>query len=117
MGIFDFLQDKPMDSGTWLTKTDPNTGMSKQGWGNFGLSALLAGAGMYLGNRQLGLAKDQFAEAKRQFGKNFGAQVQNYNTNIRDRQDRRYSGAGGDRVASNPYQKTDEYMAQNRMVG
>ena len=102
--------------GGFLSGTDPQTGMKTQGWGNFGLSALQAGAGLYLGNKQLGLAEDQFSEAKRQFGKNFGAQVRSYNTGIRDRQARRYSGAGGSIVTDNPYEQTDEYMAKNRMV-
>ena len=103
--------------GNFFDKVDPKTGMINQGWGSFGLGALQAGAGLFLGNKQLGLAEDQFAESKRQFGKNFGAQVQNYNTNLADRQDRRYTGAGGDTVASNPYESTTPYMDKNRMVG
>ena len=101
----------------FLDKTNQKTGMTTQGYGSFGLGALQAGAGFYLGNQQLGLAEDQFAESKRQFGANFGAQVQNYNTDIKDRQDRRYSGAGGSAVANNPYETTATYMDKNRLVG
>lgn len=101
--------------GGFLGGVDPKTGMKTQGWGNFGLSALQAGAGLYLGNKQLGLAEDQFAEAKRQFGRNFDMSEEQYYTQLKDRQDRRYIGAGGDNVAGNPYQKTDQYMKENKV--
>ena len=105
------------DSGwSWFDKVNKE-GMTTKGALGFGLGALQAGAGLFLGNKQLGLAEDQFAESKRQFSKNFGAQVQNYNTNLADRQNRRYTGAGGDTVASNPYESTTPYMDKNRMVG
>lgn len=121
-GIFSGYGSKmqsPGDGGGWgwLNKTDPKTGMQTQGALNFGLSALQTGAGLYLGGKQLGLAEDQFAEAKRQFGKNFGAQVQTYNTNIEDRQRRRFMGAGGAEVSANPYQETSAYLDKNRLVG
>jgi hypothetical protein len=101
---------------SFLDKTNDKTGMTTQGLGSFGLSALQAGAGLYFGNKQMGLAEDQFAEAKRQFGKNFGSQVKNYNTNIEDRQNRRYIGAGGSGNTNNPYENTATYMEKNRMV-
>ena len=102
---------------SWLGGKNEEDGSTTNSGLMFGLGALKAGAGFYLGNEQRKLAGAQFDEAKRQFGKNFGASVKSYNTNIKDRQDRRYSGAGGDAVASNPYQQTDVYMKENRMVG
>ena len=66
-----------------------------------GAGALMNG---FLGMKQYGLAKEGFAENKRQFGLNYDAQRQMTNSSLEDRQRAR--------VASNPngYQSVGSYM-------
>jgi hypothetical protein len=81
--------------------------LGKDGWGNLALGGIQAGIQGYTGLKQLGVAKDQLDFQKKAFNKNYSAQRQRTNTQLRDRQRRRYS--------ENPgyYQSPDEYMAQN----
>jgi len=79
----------------------------KDGWGNLalgGANTLLQG---YMGLKQLDMAKDQLDFQKQAFEKNYNAQRQRTNTQLRDRQKRRYY--------ENPdyYASVDEYMAKN----
>lgn len=86
---------------------DSKTGMVTGGW----VSPLASiGAALFQGiqgNKQLGLAQDQFKENKRQFDANFAAQRQTTNTQLEDRQRAR--------VASNPgaYESVDSYLKRN----
>ena len=81
--------------------------LGKDGWGNLALSGVSAGLQGFMGMKQLGLAKDQLDFQKQSFNKNYGAQKQTTNTQMRDRQKRRYT--------ENPdqYVSPDEYMKQN----
>lgn len=74
-GVNGWLQDKGV--------TGPN------GWGNLALGAAQGLMGGYLGMQQLGLAKDQLATQKEQWGKNFGAQQKTTNERLATRQARR----------------------------
>ncbi len=81
--------------------------LGDEGWGNLALGGINAGINGYMGFKQLGLAKDQLDFQKKTFEKNYNAQKQRTNTQLKDRQKRRY--------AENPdhYVSPDEYMAQN----
>jgi len=80
--------------------------MTGQGWGGMALGAAQGIFNAYMGLKQYGLAKDQFAESKRQFGLNYDAQRNTTNAQLADRQHAR--------LASNPgaYQPVAEYMSQ-----
>lgn len=82
-------------------------GNFQQGWGGMAIGGLQAGANLFMGMKQYGLAKKQLAEGRRQFDLNYGAQKQTINTQLEDRQKAR--------VASNAgaYEATDSYMARN----
>jgi hypothetical protein len=82
-------------------------GNFQQGWGGMAIGGLQAGANLFMGMKQYGLAKKQLSEGKRQFDLNYGAQKQTINTQLEDRQKAR--------VASNAgaYEATDSYMARN----
>lgn len=69
-----------------------------------GLSAL---SNSYMGMKQYGLAKEQFAESKRQYNQNYAAQRTLTNSQLEDRQ--------RTRVASNAgaYESVGSYMNRN----
>jgi len=69
-----------------------------------GLSAL---SNAYMGMKQYGLAKEQFAESKRQYNQNYAAQRTLTNSQLEDRQRAR--------VASNAgaYESVGSYMNRN----
>lgn len=69
-----------------------------------GLSAL---GNSYMGMKQYGLAKQQFAESKRQYNQNYAAQRTLTNSQLEDRQRAR--------VASNAgaYESVGSYMNRN----
>lgn len=82
-------------------------GTQNAGWGGAAIgagSALMQGI---LGFKQLGIAKDQLAQSKKEFSLNFGAQQKLTNSRLEDRQTAR--------VASNPtaYQSVGDYMKKN----
>lgn len=85
--------------------------MTGQGLGSLALGTAQGLFNGYLGLKQYGLAKDQFAEAKRQFGLNYDAQRQTTNASLEDRQRAR--------VASNPgaYQSVADYMSKYGIPG
>lgn len=91
----------------FLSKHNPMTNTTEQGWGMPALGAAQGIFNAYMGLKQYGLYKDQLAESKRQFGLNYDAQRQTTNAALEDRQIAR--------VASNPtaYQSVGDYMAQN----
>jgi len=104
-GIFGGLKGILSDSG-FLGSTGAD-GIKTEGWGGAALGLGQGIANAYMGMKQYGLAKDQLAEGKRQFEKNYAAQQSTTNTALEDRQRAR--------VASNPgaYQSVGAYMAQN----
>ncbi|MBO6276969.1 MAG: hypothetical protein J6N20_05985, partial [Pseudomonas sp.] len=89
--------------------TDTATGITTGGWAPTALGIGQAFMGARQGREAMGLARDQFDEAKRQFDLNFQAQRKTLNTQMEDRQRAR--------VASNPgaYQGVDDYMKKNRV--
>ena len=112
--LADFAKPLPgavADPGLWerfkasgVFNSTQSNGTMQQGWGG---PALALGQGVFnawMGMKQYGLAKDQLAETKRQFGLNYDAQVKTTNAALEDRQRAR--------VASNPgaYQSVGDYM-------
>lgn len=103
--------------GGWLQSmgiTNQYNGIGQKTGDGFGGAALGAAQGLlggYLGLKNYGLAKDQFAESKRQFGLNYDAQMRTTNAALEDRQRAR--------IASNPnaYQSLSEYMDRNGIRG
>lgn len=98
------------DSSNPLASANGGEGMNflgADGWGNLALGGLEAGFGAYTGLKQLDIAKDQLDFQKSAFNKNYNAQKQTTNTNLRDRQKRRY--------AENPdhYESAEKYMKKN----
>lgn len=84
-------------------------GTQSLGWAMPAVGISQAIMGGINGNRQLGMAEDNFKEGKRQFDLNYGAQRQSTNTQLEDRQRAR--------VASNPqaYESVDSYLEKNRI--
>jgi hypothetical protein len=81
--------------------------LGEDGWGNLALGGINAGIQGYMGYKQLGLAKDQLDFQKKAFEKNYAAQRQTTNNQMRDRQRVRHADSGG-RLAS-----PEEYMSKN----
>lgn len=108
-GMFSGIGDWAKSSGMFGS-TDTKTGIKTDGWGNMALGGLQAGAGLYMGMQQYGLAKDQLAEGKRQYNQNYDNQRKMTNSRLEDRQRAR--------VASNSgaYESVDAYMAKNRIA-
>lgn len=86
-------------------------GIQQGGWGMPALGAAKGLFDSWMAMKSYGLAKQQLAEGKRQFGLNFEAQRQTLNTQLEDRQRAR--------VASNPgaYQSVGDYMSKNSIKG
>lgn len=98
-----------MFSGNSMFGGSQKNGTQSMGWAAPALGIGQAVMGGIMGNRQLGLAEDNFKEGKRQFNLNYGAQRQTTNTQLEDRQRAR--------VASNPgaYESVDTYLDKNRI--
>ena len=81
--------------------------LGPDGWGSLALGGIQTGLGAYMGFKQLGAAKDQLNFQKESFNKNYEASKQTTNTQLADRQKRRY--------AENPdhYKSEGEYMKTN----
>jgi hypothetical protein len=81
--------------------------LGPDGWGSLALGGIQTGLGAYMGFKQLGAAKDQLNFQKESFNKNYEASKQTTNTQLADRQKRRY--------AENPdhYKSESEYMKTN----
>ncbi|WP_126527061.1 hypothetical protein [Stutzerimonas stutzeri] len=65
---------QPTFMQSFLGYTDPSKGINQQGWGGMAISGLSALSNAYMGMKQYGLAKEQFAESKRQYNQNYAAQ-------------------------------------------
>ena len=105
-GMFGGLFDNFFSSSRTVNgiKTD------KQGWGMPALGAAQGAFNAWLGMKQYGLAKQQLAEGKNQFGLNYDAQRTTTNAQLEDRQRARLGASGG---VTGGYQSVGEYMAQN----
>lgn len=90
-----------------LGYTDTSTGVHQNGWGGMAIGGLSALSNAYMGMQQYGLAKEQFAESKRQYNQNYAAQRTLTNSQLEDRQRAR--------VASNAgaYESVGSYMNRN----
>lgn len=86
-----------------LSTTDTATGIKTQGWGGLALGGANALLGGYMGFKQLGLAKDQMAESKRQFDLNYNSQRKLTNSRLEDRQKARLAQGGN-------YESVGNYM-------
>lgn len=86
-----------------LSTTDTNTGMKTQGWGGLALGGAQALLGGYMGFKQLGLAKDQMRESRRQFDLNYNSQRKLTNSRLEDRQRSRLAQGGN-------YESVGDYM-------
>lgn len=65
-------------------------------WASAGLGAMNALYGMYMGNKQMKLAKENFEEQKRLSHANYQMQAKAYNNNLRNQQSgRSFSGMSG----------------------
>ena len=95
--------------GGMLPWKDTKTGMNHGGWGSTALGLASAGMNAYLGLKQLGVMKDTLKFQKNSFNKQFTAQQTLTNSNLRDRQDRRFEASGG------AVMSTDDYMKKNRV--
>lgn len=86
-------------------------GVQSMGWAApaVGLSSALLG--YQQGRETQQIARDNLKESQRQFNLNYGAQRQNLNTELEDRQRARVASAGG----SGAYESVDSYMNRNRI--
>lgn len=82
-------------------------GSSFGGWGAPALGLAQGLASGYMGMKAYGLAKDTFNENKRQFGLNYGAQVDTTNTRMRDKATANYAATRGQS------ESPDDYMKRN----
>ena len=75
-----------------------------------GLNAVTGLTSAWFGLEKLKQSKKSFSESRKQFALNYGAQRQDYNTKLEDRQRAR--------VASNPgaYKSVSDYMPNNRIA-
>lgn len=95
------------------TRTGPNgEQLQEQGWGMPAMGAASGIFNAWLGMKQYGLAKNQLAEGKRQFGMNYDAQRRTTNASLEDRQRARVGGS-----APGTYQSVGDYMAKNAIQG
>lgn len=81
--------------------------LGKDGWGGLALSGLGTLLNGWMGMQQYGLMQKSLQQSQDQFNRNYSAQRQIVNSQLRDRQ--------AARVASNPgaYQSVADYMSQN----
>ena len=89
---------------------DPKTGNTHGGWGPVALNLASSAGSMYLGLKNLGVAKDTLKFQKNAFSKQFDAQRQTINTHLADRQRARLSAASGD---TSHTLSVEDYMRQN----
>lgn len=101
-GIMDWMKSSGM-----LGSYNDKGVMTGQGWGGMALGAANGIFNAYMGLKQYGLAKDQFSEARKQFGLNYDAERNTTNSALADRQ--------AARIAANPnggYASVADYMAK-----
>ena len=96
--------------GNFLSKKDPITGITDQGWGGMALSAAQGIGSAYMGMKQYGLAKDSFDEGKRRYNQDYAAQKTLTNGSLEDRQRARVASNGS------AYQSVGDYMQKNGVV-
>lgn len=93
-------------SGGWLTMDSFFGTKDQPGWGGLALGGLGGLGNAWMGMQQYGLAKDQLAEAKRQYNTNLEMQRSDINRRLEDRQSRRVE----ERAGATP---VDEYMKKH----
>lgn len=79
------------------------------GWGGLALGAAQGLGNLYFGSKQLGLAKDQLATQKQQFGDQFNLQKQLINQDIMDK------GVAGYRMDPTLNPTPEEYFKSRRL--
>lgn len=94
---------KPSVIDKALGYTDPDSGMQVSGYAPMALGAAQGLGSMYMGMKQYGLAKDQLAESKRQFNKQYESNKRLTNERLSTRHERRLKEGHAD-------QSTTEYM-------
>ena len=106
-GVPSTMTTDPSFMQSMLGYTNKDTGVHQQGWGGMAIGGLSALSNAYMGMKQYGLAKEQFAESKRQYNQNYAAQRTLTNSQLEDRQRAR--------VASNAgaYESVGSYMNRN----
>lgn len=97
--------------GSLMPTYGANGQMTGQGWGGLALNAASSMFNAYMGMKQYGLAKDQFAESKKQFGMNFDAQRRTTNASLADRQRTRVLDSPGS------FESVAEYMSKYGIPG
>lgn len=102
-GMFSGLSQWGKDSG-FLGSTDAK-GIKTDGWGGAAMGAANSIFNAYMGMKQYGLAKQQFAFNKDMTTRNFNAQANLTNSKLADRQSAR-------RAAGENVQDVDGYMGQ-----
>ena len=107
-GLWGGIGDWAKSSGM-MGSTDPTTGAKTDGWGGMALGGISAGANLFMGMKQYGMAKDQLAESKRQYEAGHANQVALTNGQLEDRQNARNASGSG-------YMSTADYMAKNRVA-
>ena len=93
-----------------LSKKDPITGLTSQGWGGLALGTAQSVMGAYQGMQQYGLAKKSFEEGKRRYNQDYAAQKTLTNGSLEDRQRARVASNGS------AYQSVGDYMQKNGVV-
>ena len=86
-------------------------GVQSMGWAAPAASLASALFSFQQGRETQQIARDNLKESQRQFNLNYGAQRQNLNTELEDRQRARVASAGG----SGAYESVDSYMNRNRI--
>lgn len=98
----------PTDS--WWDNFDGSKFMENMGqWGNVAEGAAALG-NVYVGNKQYGLAEDQFKEAKKMDARNYNAQVKTTNLSLENQYRNMEAYQGG---AVDGYSSLAEYMNKN----
>lgn len=105
------LWDQMGTKDFWLGSFNQQTGQRSMGAGGLALGAAQGLMNGWLGMQQLDMAKQQFGFQKDAFAKNWGAQKNTTNAQLRDRQEARLASRQG--ASTNPYQSVGDYMNQN----
>lgn len=105
-GGFGAGANAPMGGQGWFDKIGGMQGIGQ------GVSAFANLANIYAGFKSLGLAKDQFQFSKSSFNKNFNAQAQSYNNELKDRWTARNASA---QARGQSYESMDSWMSGRKI--
>jgi hypothetical protein len=101
-GGFGAGANAPMAGPSWFEKIGGMEGIGQ------GVSAFANLANIYAGFKSLGLAKDQLQFSKSSFNKNFNAQAQSYNNELKDRWTARNASA---QARGQSYESMDSWLS------